>query len=163
MNEKELFEKLFNAPTEDDVDKIITENPHIFSDENWHPLGGDEKMFGIVRGQQSNPIAALVEKVTNSIDALLTRKCFEAGIKPDSVNAPRTMEEAIKKFFPEHKNWDMQSFRRKQAEEIQIIADGPPRNTSVIIYDSGEGQPPKILKITMCIFYFLRLGFKFLL
>jgi len=96
-----------------------------------------------VRGQQSNPIAALVEKVTNSIDAILTRKCFEAGIDPESNQAPRSMEEAIKKFFPDNKNWDMQSFRRKQAEEIQIVADGPPRNTSVIIYDNGEGQHPE--------------------
>lgn len=100
-------------------------------------------MFGIVRGQQSNPIAALVEKVTNSIDAILTRKCLEAGINPESSEAPRTMDEAIKKFFPENKNWDMQSFRRKQAEEIQVVADGPPRNTSVIIYDNGEGQHPE--------------------
>lgn len=143
MSEKELFEKLFNAPTEDDVDKIISKNPLIFSDDNWYPLGGDEKMFGIVRGQQSNPIAALVEKVTNSIDAILTRKCLEAGINPESGEAPRSMEEAIKKFFPEHKNWDMQRFRRKQAEEIQVVADGPPRNTSVIIYDNGEGQHPE--------------------
>ncbi len=146
MNEKELFEKLFNAPTEDDVEKIILENSETSKDENWHPLGGDEKMFGIVRGQQSNPIAALVEKVTNSIDALLTRKCYEAGINPDSNQAPRSMEEAIQKFFPEYKNWDMQTFRRKQAEEIQIVADGPPRNTSVIIYDNGEGQHPEDFK-----------------
>lgn len=141
-----LFIEFFNAPTEDDVDKIISDNTQMFTDENWHPLGGDEKMFGIVRGQQSNPIAALVEKVTNSIDALLTRKCYEAGIDPDSKEAPRSMDEAIKKFFPEHKNWDMQTFRRKQAEEIQIVADGPPRNTSVIIYDSGEGQHPEDFK-----------------
>jgi hypothetical protein len=142
MDNKELFEKLFNAPTEDEVAKIIDDNPSIFKNENWLPLGGDEKMFGIVRGQQSNPIAALVEKVTNSIDAILTRKCFEAGINPESSEAPRTMEEAIQKFFPDHKNWDMQTFRRKQSEEIQVVADGPPRNTSVIIYDNGEGQHP---------------------
>ncbi|HCY76480.1 MAG TPA: hypothetical protein DHV28_11215 [Ignavibacteriales bacterium] len=148
MYNKELFEKLFNAPTEDDVADIIDQNPSIFSDQNWHPLGGDEKMFGIVRGQQSNPIAALVEKVTNSIDALLTRKCYEADLNPESSEAPRTMEEAIQKFFPEHKNWDMQTFRRKQSEEIQIIADGPPRNTSVIIYDNGEGQHPEDFEST---------------
>lgn len=53
------------------------------------------------------------------------------------------MEEAIKKFFPEYKQWDLQTFRRKQAEEIQIVADGPTRNTSVIIYDNGEGQRPE--------------------
>lgn len=138
-----LFFNLYNAQTEEDVDNIIAENSEVFKDENWHPLGGDEKYFGIVRGQQSNPIAALVEKVTNSIDALLTRKCYEAGIDPESNESPRTMEEAIQKFYPEHKNWDMQTFRRKQSEEIQIIADGPPRNTSVIIYDNGEGQHPE--------------------
>lgn len=138
-----LFFEFFNAPTEDAVDEIISKYPALFTNENWHPLGGDEKMFGIVRGQQSNPIAALVEKVTNSIDAILTKKCLEAGIDPESSEAPRTMEEAIQKFFPEHKNWDLQQFRRKQAEEIQIVADGPPRNTSVIIYDNGEGQRPE--------------------
>ncbi|PWH85525.1 hypothetical protein DIT68_09150 [Brumimicrobium oceani] len=60
------------------------------------------------------------------------------------------MDEAILKYFPDSKNWDIPSFRKKQAEEIQIIADGKgPRNqkrafpTSVIIYDNGEGQHPK--------------------
>ena len=47
-------------------------------------------------------------------------------------------------------NWDISTFRRKQSEEIQIIADGKgPRNqlnqfpTSVVIYDNGEGQHPE--------------------
>src|ERR1041385_6045322 len=100
-------------------------------------------MFGIVRGQQSNPIAALVEKVTNSIDALLMKKCFEAGMDPQSSSAPRSMEDAIQKFFPNHKQWDLQTFRRKQSEDIQIVADGPTRNSSVVIYDNGEGQHPE--------------------
>jgi hypothetical protein len=140
---EDLFYKLYFSKTEDEIEHVLLENPKLFKEDNWHPLGGDEKMFGIVRGQQSNPVAALVEKVTNSIDALLTRKCYEAGINPDSNQAPRSMEEAIQSFFPEHKNWDMQTFRRKQAEEIQVLADGPPRNTSVIIYDNGEGQHPE--------------------
>ena len=140
---KSLFETLFSAPTEDKVREIIDRHSEIFRDEHWHPLGGDEKFFGIVRGQQSNPIAAIVEKVTNSIDALLMKKCHEAEIDPEAPDAPRNMEEALQKFFVNHKTWDLQSARRKQAEEIQIIADGPPRNTSVIIYDNGEGQRPE--------------------
>ncbi len=140
---RSLFEKLFFAPTEVEVRDVVGQHPEIFKDEHWCPLGGDEKFFGIVRGQQSNPIAAIVEKVTNSIDALLMKKCYECGIDPKSSNAPRTMEEALKKFFTDYKQWDLQSARRKQAEEIQIVADGPPRNTSVIIYDNGEGQHPE--------------------
>lgn len=143
MKPEDLFKQLFQAATEEEVDQVIKQHPDIFADENWTALGGDEKMFGIVRGQQSEPIAALVEKVTNSIDAILMRKCYEAGIQPTSSTAPRSMSEAINRFFPDHKNWDLQNFRRKQSEEIQIVADGPPRNTSVIIYDNGEGQHPE--------------------
>ena len=89
------------------------------------------------------PIAALVEKVTNSIDAILVKKCLEFGVQPDSREAPRSMEEALRLFYPDYKNWDLKQNRRKQAEDIQIIADGPPRETSVIIYDNGEGQHPE--------------------
>jgi hypothetical protein len=140
---KELFMSLYDSKIEEEVDNFISKYPDIFKNENWFPLGGDEKMFGIVRNQQSSPIAALVEKVTNSIDAILTKKCLEAGIDPNSPNAPKSMEEAIQKFFPDHKNWDLQTFRRKQAEEIQVIADGPTRQSAVIIYDNGEGQHPE--------------------
>ena len=153
IDTKALFEELFFAPTEEEVREILRCHPEIFRDEHWHPLGGDENYFGIVRGQQSNPIAAIVEKVTNSIDALLMKKCHESGIDPKAPDAPRNMEEALQKFFVDHKKWDLQSARRKQAEEIQIIADGPPRNTSVIIYDNGEGQRPEDFENT-----FLSLG-----
>ncbi len=143
LDYKALFLKLYYAKTEEDISEVIAEEPDLFRADNWKPLGGDEKMFGIVRNQQSSPIAALVEKVTNSIDAVLLKRCFEVGIDPKSKGAPRSMDEAINQFYPDHKKWDAKSFRRKQAEEIQIVADGPPRNTSVIIYDNGEGQHPQ--------------------
>ena len=58
------------------------------------------------------------------------------------------MEEAKAKFFENHKTWDLSSFRKRQSESIQIIADGPRRNTSLIIYDDGEGQHPENLENT---------------
>lgn len=142
FSNKELFEKLFFAKTEEEVDLIINSNPDIFEQKNWVPIGGNESNFGIIENQQSSPIAALVEKVTNSMDAILMRKCYEAGINPKSPQAPNSMEEAVNKFFPNQKDWDLPTFRRKQSEEIQVIADGPTRNTAVIIYDNGEGQHP---------------------
>ncbi len=143
ITNKELFNALYFCPTEEKVDEIIQKFPEIFVEDNWAPLGGNENMFGIVRNQQSNPIAALVEKVTNSIDAILTKKCLEKGISPDSNEAPQTMDEAIKLFYPDYKNWDLKQNRKNQSEDIQILADGPPKNTSVIIYDDGEGQHPE--------------------
>lgn len=140
---KELFQLLFNAPTEDDLDNVMHKYPVVFDRKNWVPLGHNESNYGIIENQQSNPIAALVEKVTNSIDALLMRKCIEQGINPKSTSAPKTMDDAIEKFYPDNKNWDLATFRRKQAGEIQVVADGPPRESSVIIYDNGEGQHPE--------------------
>jgi len=141
---KNLFLKLYFSSTENELHKII-KNEDIFQNpNNWYPLGGNENNFGIVENQQSSPIASLVEKLTNSIDAILIRKCLEFGIDPRSSQAPQTMQEAIELFFKdEYQNWNLSNFAKKEAENIQIIADGPKDNTSLIIYDNGEGQHPE--------------------
>lgn len=144
-----LFEALFDAATETQVDAVLKRHAEILHvASNWHPLDGNESNFGVVENQQSSPIASLIEKITNSIDAILMRRCYEAGIEPTSAAAPRTMEAAIKAFF--HKDsgswvetWHLSEFRQQQAEDIQIHADGPRMDTSLVIYDNGEGQHPQ--------------------
>ena len=143
MDMRELFNKLYFAKTEQDVDKVINSHPNIFKSENWLPLGRNENNFAVIENQQSTPIAALIEKITNAIDAVLMKKCLEADIKPTSGSAPQSMEEAKVKFFADHRDWDLARTRSKQAENIQIIADGPRFNTSLTIYDYGEGQHPE--------------------
>ena len=143
MNMRQLFDKLYFARTEDDVDKIINAYPNIFKPENWSPLGGHENNFGVIENQQSAPIAALIEKITNSIDAVLMKKCWQTGINPTSNQAPQSMDEARTNFFPNHRDWDLAGLRNQQAESIQILADGPRGKTSLIIYDDGEGQHPE--------------------
>ena len=143
MNMRQLFKRLYFAQTEDEVDKIINAHPDIFYHQNWYPLGGHENNFGVIENQQSAPIAALIEKITNSIDAVLMKKCLEAGLNPKGSHAPQSMEEARANFFPNHGKWDLAGLRNQQAESIQILADGPRRNTSLIIYDDGEGQHPE--------------------
>lgn len=140
---RKLFNELYFAKTEQDVNEVINSHPNIFKSENWHPLGKNENNFAVIENQQSTPIAALIEKITNSIDAVLMRKCLEAGIDPKSDSAPRSMEEAKVKFFADHRDWDLSGTRSKQAENIQLIADGPRFNTSLTIYDNGEGQHPE--------------------
>lgn len=143
-----LFNQIYSAKDEIELQVIIDNNKELFDNKNWKPLGDNKSNYGVVKNQQSSPIAALIEKTTNSIDALLTKKCYEKGIDPKSSDAPQSMEEAIEVFYP-NSNWDLKDFRKSQSEEIQIIADGNgPRNqrnkhaTSVIIYDNGEGQHP---------------------
>ena len=139
----QVFNELYFAKTEKHVDIVIANYPDIFNPENWYPVGRNENNFGVIENQQSTPIAALIEKITNSIDAVLMKKCLEAGIDPKSKEAPKSMEEARARFFKSHKDWDLPTARRKQSETIQIIADGPKFNTSLIVYDDGEGQHPE--------------------
>ena len=143
LSMEQLFKELYFSKTEDDVDEVINNRPDVFKQENWYPLSGNENNFGVIENQQSNPIAALIEKITNSIDAVLMKKCLEVGIDPKSEQAPKSMEEAKAKFFANHRDWDLSGKRKKQAESIQIIADGPRLNTSLTIYDDGEGQHPE--------------------
>ena len=147
---KTLFEAMYGAENEDAIDSLID---GVYEDiferpENWTPLGRNDSNYGIVENQQSSPIAALIEKITNSIDAILMKRCYEEGIEPKSDAAPKSMEDALKVFWPttqDHSYYKFQTileYRRRQSKEIQIIADGTKRNTSLIIYDNGEGQHP---------------------
>lgn len=140
---------LYRAKCEEKVQEILDKHADLFATTNWKPLGNNLSNFSIVKNQQSNPIAAIIEKVTNSIDAILTKKAVEAGIDPRSSAAPQSMEEAVERFFPNN-NWDLSGQRKQQALDIQVIADGEgPRGpkarfpTCVIVYDNGEGQHPK--------------------
>lgn len=143
MNSENLFYELFNSSEELEVDKVLLNYAYVNHPEHWKPLGGNENNFGVIENQQSNPIAALIEKITNSIDATLMKRCYEEEIDPRSLEAPKNMREAKQKFFDEFKNWDLAGPRQAQAENIQIIADGPRMNTSLTIYDNGEGQHPQ--------------------
>lgn len=151
MNYKELFFLLYEAKNEYQVKSIIEEYPQIFENANWKPLGENDSNYGVVENQQSNPIAALVEKITNSSDAILMKRCLIEKIDPKSPSAPNSIAGAVETFFPNHKNWDLSEERKSQAEEIQIVADSEPKdtaNTSLIIYDNGEGQHPENFETT---------------
>lgn len=144
VSNQKLFQLIFDSGDEAELQEVIDLHPDVFKQENWHALGGDRNNFSVVKNQQSNPIAALIEKITNSIDATLTRKCLEAGMEPESSEAPRSINEAVDRFFgSEKEDWAIDKFRREQAKNIQIVADGPTKSTSVIIYDNGEGQHPE--------------------
>lgn len=142
MDAGKLFDELYRASTETALDAVLNRYPELAAPQNWRPYGQNESNYGVVENQQASPIPALVEKLINSIDAILMRRCFEEGIDPKSPEAPVSIEAAVQRFFPSAANWSTPSARRRQSESIQIIADGPKLDTSLIIYDDGEGQHP---------------------
>ena len=143
MDVKTLFRQLFDAATETEVDAIFEQYDLLQKPEFWRPYGDNEAMFGVVENQQANPVPALVEKVMNGIDAILEKKVLEDRIDPRSPEAPQSLKEALDRYFPGHKNWDIGQARRERARDLQIVASGPRSDTSLLVYDDGVGQAPK--------------------
>lgn len=147
---KTLFLKLYQAQNETDLQEVL-DSIDLFQDQsNWHPLGDNENNFGTIENQQASAIGALIEKFTNSIDATLMKRCYESGIDPRSVDAPKTMQEAVERFYGEKHQWLSNEFIKKESLGIQVIASGNTKfksartyDTSLTIYDDGEGQHPE--------------------
>jgi hypothetical protein len=75
---EQLFHAIFQATDGVELDSVVA-GALALNQISWHPLGGDENCFGVIENQQASPIAALIEKVTNAIDAILMRRCLERG------------------------------------------------------------------------------------
>ncbi|MEW6094528.1 MAG: hypothetical protein AB1531_11265 [Chloroflexota bacterium] len=142
---REFCLQLLHAETEDEVIEILKKQGYWADRSVWKPYGDIPNNRSIVGNQQSSAVAALVEKVVNSIDAVLTAECYRHSIDPKSPSAPRSMREAVEKFF-NVKEGKIQvlgaSERTRLAERIQLIACGTKETPAYMIIDDGEGQCP---------------------
>src|SRR5262249_11357762 len=100
MNEYEVFLEFLKAETEEEIDDILKKIGYFEHDPtNWVPLGDDDNNWSTVGNQNTNPTGALVEKIINSVDAMLIAGSWEAGIDPESEQAPRSMADAARDLF----------------------------------------------------------------
>ena len=147
LNFKKLLLDLYNAPSADALYEVIL-SYGLDSSEYWKPYGGNLNNAGTFENQQSSPENALVEKLTNSIDAILMKECMIRGIEPkDKTDSrvPQTINAATKMFFNvDNGKWEniVASERNRIAQDIQVILTGDKQAPNVAIYDSGEGQNP---------------------
>ncbi|MCX7881102.1 MAG: hypothetical protein N2482_01140 [Patescibacteria group bacterium] len=152
-----LFLKILQARNEEDVTSIIKNNSELSNKSNWHPLDDKENNFGEIEAQGRNPERALIEKITNGIDAILMKECRDRGIDPESPNAPKTINEALSLFFNIEEG-DLSSIpedkKDKLASLIYVVAENLENKTAnFYIFDKGEGQHSDKFKDT-----FLKLG-----
>ncbi len=149
---------LLHADTEDEVISILRQRGYWDDQTVWKPFGDIEGNFSTMGNQTSKPEAALVEKLVNSVDAVLMGECWQAGMLPDSPDAPQTISEAVAEFFAGGRNradtmgdvarWDRRK-RREVADRITLAATGDLKNVSFTIVDSGEGQSPNDMPETL--------------
>lgn len=150
---KELCLSLMKAETEDEVIEIIKQAGYWDRPECWRYYGDKENNYSAAGNQADEAEAALVEKITNSRDAILMNECLIRGIDPKSENAPSGVREAVATFFEEYpenelagqiKEWDPKK-RREVAKLMSVYvtgnkqADGYP---CLNFADRGEGQTP---------------------
>ncbi len=104
-----------------------------------------------INNQQSDATGALVEKLINSIDAVLMAECYNAGIDPKGADAPRTMADAVDRLF-KVKDGRLENLtpteRTKLAERIHFVATGTKKDPCYLVVDRGEGQTPESFKDT---------------
>jgi hypothetical protein len=157
MKAQELCMALVHADTPEAVIAVLEKAGYWDDDAVWRDLGDNENNYSILGAQQSDPIAALVEKLVNSVDARLMNECMVAGIKADSKQAPRSVREAVAQLV-EHsdpakatngriENWTATE-RRDQAKRITLAATGPNSAPCLSISDEGEGQTPAMVPHT---------------
>ena len=153
---KELCLALMHAESADDIIEYLSVDDYWDDSSVWRYLGDNENNFATVGNQQGDPVAALVEKIVNSNDALLLGECRARGIDPEGGYAPPSPLHAVARFF---EGRDLSQFDPAQdgqvafwhdervrdvASRLTVTATGakPPGNPSISIADAGEGQAP---------------------
>jgi len=124
---KDLCLALVQCETEEEVIEILKREKYWDRPENWQLFGGDENNYSIIGNQQSKPESAIVEKIINSVDAMLMGECLSNDIKPDSETAPQSIKDALSDYFQifEGKLTNISPQERsKLAENIGFVATG---------------------------------------
>jgi hypothetical protein len=149
VQDKQLLDELLAAETEEAALEILTKEGLLNDEKRWRFLGDMPNNQSIVHNQQTTAAAALVEKVTNAIDAILMRKVRAAGIDPRGPKAPQNMPDAVVKFYGDLTD-DKVDVRKLAEESMILYATGTKALPSISLYDAGEGQLAEDFAKTFC-------------
>jgi hypothetical protein len=148
MQDKSLLQALLAADSEEGVIAVLNGQELLQSPNRWRYLGNMPNNQSIVQAQQSSPTAALVEKFTNGLDAILLRYCKAKGIEPRGSSAPPSMADAIETFFGDLA--DPVKIRPLAEENLVLYATGSKARPCLSLYDNGEGQLAEDFPKTFC-------------
>ena len=160
---RDIAESFLHALSIEDIKEILNSCEAFGDSQNWRPYGNAEKNWDRVGAQTSEPVGALAELIINSIDAILMKGAKEQDIDARSEDAPKTMSEAVKRFFPgvtEGRLNLLSADERTQLAEKSVLigikrGSGNREYPNYTIVDFGEGQNHKDFPTT-----FLSLGEK---
>ncbi len=150
-----LCMSLMRADTETEAISVLRDAGYWDNPFVWRPIGDDTGNFATIGNQQSEAIAALVEKIVNGVDARLIDACLQAGIDPEGPEAPQSVRAAVARFFEGKRypadhdghiaEWPSSTATR-EGRLLTVSATGhmpSAGNPSISIADRGEGQTPE--------------------
>jgi hypothetical protein len=151
---------LMRADTEQEVVDLLAAAGYWDNIEYWRPYGDDENNYSTIGNQQSEAVAAVVEKIVNGVDARLVDASLRAGVDPEGADSPKSIREAVARFF-EHKekpgpsdgliaDWS-DSVATGHGRLLTVTATGnkpSDGDLSLTVADQGEGQTPNAMPST---------------
>ncbi len=144
---------LASCESEEEVASLLKAKNLWTDNSRWRNFGDVENNWSTIGNQQSDADAALVEKIVNSVDALLMKECLIRGISPSSDRAPRSIAEALELFFGitggKIQNLTESERTRLAEKNIILAATGEKNNPNFVIVDRGEGQTPASMPNTI--------------
>src|SRR3977135_1081603 len=138
MRDEQLLMGLLEAESEQAALHILNGRKLLEDPTRWTYLGGMPNNQSIVQSQQSTAAAALIEKDTNGIDAILLRYCKARGIDPRGPLAPETMAKAVESFIGDLSTKDRRQIRLLAEESLVLYATGSKARPSLSLFDAGE-------------------------
>ena len=133
------------AESESEIENILSK--YGFDDDNenvWESLG--DGAGSVIDNQQSQAEGALVEKIINSVDAVLMKEAKDKYGDPCHRDAPSSIKKAVSEFFDVGDISDLETketLRKKMPGNISVSITGSKKSLSVIVADQGEGQCPE--------------------
>lgn len=127
MNQEKLCLGLAHCEREKEVIDLLKMEGLWDDPSAWQYYGENENNFATIGNQQSRPEAALIEKIINSVDAVLMAKCLGEGTNPESRKAPNSIIKALKDYFkiPNGRLSNISAAERTEiSENIALVATG---------------------------------------
>ena len=131
--------RLFSASTTSDVDDLIASVPR----QKWRALGDQEGNFTLVNAS-ADAADALVEKITNAMDALLELEVQLAG--DDGFQTPRAAADRLLGVPQGRLEFLKDSERRRELAariSVTVRTSGEDDLPTIVVEDDGIGQHPE--------------------
>lgn len=150
MRDDTLLHELLEADDEASALKTLAKRGLLDDLKHWRYIGDLRNNESVILAQQSSPTAALIEKYTNGLDAILLHLSKMKGIDPRGPKAPKTMADAVDMFFGDLEDKGSVMIRDVADQNLVLYATGGRARPSLSLYDAGEGQLPKDFPSTFC-------------